>query len=228
MAVVQAGRRLSRKQRAALQHADYGRDMDAVLLWALPDDWIQFELLAPEVADSLDTDMRRRFEGSGVDEEALDSLIAAQLEGFEAAAGDGVVLIAATARKQAGPGDPPPGLSLTLAVGNLPPPAQEGTAAGIRSPEATSFVSSALPLRLSDSDMSGFIREARAEVTLPGIETPLQRFQVQAFVFPAGQPGFMTVTVTTFDPSLEDDARSTARGFADTLTFVVAEDEGET
>lgn len=201
--------------------------MDAVLLWALPDDWVQFELLAPDVADSVDEDMRRRFEGSGVEEAALDSLIATQLDGFQEAAADGIVLIAACARKEAGPGDPPPGLGLTLALGNRPPPSheQEGAPTGARSPEATAFASSALPLRLSDSDMSGFIREARAEVTLPGVETALQRFQVQAFVFPAGQPGFMTVTVTTFDPSLEEDARSAARGFADTLTFVVAEEE---
>ena len=202
--------------------------MDAVLLWALPDDWVQFELLAPDVADSVDADMRRRFEGSDVGEAALHSLIATQLDGLQEAAGDGIVLVAACARKEAGPGDPPPGLSLTLALGNLPPPSQEGAPTGGRSPEAAAFASSALPLRLSDSDMSGFIRETRAEVTLPGIETPLQRFQVQAFVFPAGQPGFMTVTVTTFDPSLEDDARSAARGFADTLTFVVADDGEET
>ena len=201
--------------------------MDAVLLWALPDDWVQFELLAADVADSLDADMRRRFEGSGFAEEALDSLIAAQLEGFQEAAGDGIVLIAACARKEAGPGDPPPGLSLTLALGNLPPPGQEAAPTGARTAEATAFASSALPLRLSDSDMTGFVREARGEMTLPGIDTPLQRFQVQAFVFPAGQPGFMTVTVTTFDPSLEEDARAAARGFADTLTFVVAEDEAD-
>ena len=31
--------------------------MDAVLLWALPDDWVQFELVAPDVADTFDTDM---------------------------------------------------------------------------------------------------------------------------------------------------------------------------
>jgi hypothetical protein len=73
--------------------------------------------------------------------------------------------------------------------------------------------------------MSGFIRETRAEVALPGIETLLHRFQVQAFVFPKGQPGVITVTVTTFDPALEDDARATARDFADTLTFVVADEE---
>jgi hypothetical protein len=134
-----------------------------------------------------------------------------------------VVLVAACARKEAGPDDPPPGLSLTLAVGNRPPPGREPAPPTARSPETAAFVSSALPLRLSDSDMSGFIRETRAEVALPGIDPPLKRFQAQAFVFPGGQPGVLTVTVTTFDPGLEDDARATARAFADTLTFVVAE-----
>jgi hypothetical protein len=202
----------------------YGRPVDAVLLWALPDDWVQFELLEPDVGDKVDADMRRRFAGSGVEEEALGALIATQLETLQEAATDGIVLVAACARKEAGPGDPPPGLSLTLAVGNRPPPDSEpAPPAAARSPETAAFVSSALPLRLSDSDMSGFIRETRAEVALPGIDPPLNRFQAQALVFPAGQPGVLTVTVTTFDPGLEDDARATARAFADTLTFVVAE-----
>ncbi|HLJ07549.1 MAG TPA: hypothetical protein VKX24_03375 [Acidimicrobiia bacterium] len=201
--------------------------MDAVLLWALPDDWVQFELLAPDVAETFDADMRRRFAGSGVDDDALTSLIAAQLQGLQEAAQDGIVLVAACPRKEAGPGDPPPGLSLTLAIGNRPPPGAEAASAGARSPEAVAFVSSALPLRLSEPDMTGFIRETRREIALPGIDPPLARFQAQAFVFPAGEPGFMTVTVTTFDPSLEDDARAAARAFADTLTFVRADEPEE-
>jgi hypothetical protein len=200
--------------------------MDAVLLWALPDDWVQFELLAPDLAEDVDADMRRRFAGSDVEETAVASLIATQLRTFQEAAEDGMVLVAACARKEAGVGDPPPGLSLTLALGNRPPPQADAGPAAARSPEAAAFASSALPLRLSDSDMSGFIRETRADTTLPGIDAPLRRFQVQAFVFPAGEPGVITVTVTTFDPALEDDARATARGFADTLTFVVADEDG--
>jgi hypothetical protein len=199
--------------------------VNAVLLWALPDDWVQFELLASDLAANVDADMRRRFAGSGVEEEALAGLIARQIEGFQEAAGDGVVLVAACARKQAGPGDPPPGLSLTLALGNLPPPAAKAAPAAAPSLEAAAFAASAVPLQLSDSDMSGFTRETRAEVALPGIDEPLRRFQAQAFVFPAGEPGMITVTVTTFDPALEDDARATARGFADTLTFVAADEE---
>jgi hypothetical protein len=202
--------------------------MDAVLLWALPDEWVQFELLAPELPAKVDADTRRRFEGSEVDDSAVSSLIATQLQTFQEAADDGIVLVAACARKEAGPGDPPPGLSLTLAVGNRPPPRGEPSPGASRSPEATAFASSALPLRLSDADMSGFIRETRAEVALPGIDAPLSRFQAQAFVFPAGEPGVLTVTVTTFDPTLEDDARSTARAFADTLTFVAADEEQST
>gem|GEM_PF-4694898 len=73
--------------------------------------------------------------------------------------------------------------------------------------------------------MSGFIRETRGEVAAPGLDPPLTGFQIQAFVFPAGEPGFLIVTVTTFDPTLEDDARAAARAFADTLTFVIADDE---
>ena len=199
--------------------------MDAVLLWALPDDWVQFELLAPEVAGQVDADMRRRFAGSGVEDEALASFIATQIDGFQQAAGDGIVLVAACARKEAGPDDPPPGLSLTLALANRPPATAEAAPAAAPSPTAAAFASSALPLRLSDPDMTGFVRETRGEQDLPGIATPLRRFQVQAFVFPAGEPGVITVTVTTFDPTLEDDARAVARSFADTLTFVVA-DEG--
>jgi hypothetical protein len=198
--------------------------MDAVLLWALPDDWVQFELVAPNIADTFDDDMRRRFAGSGVEEDALTVLIAAQLQTLRQAAEDGIVLVAACPRKQAGPGDPPPGLSLTLALGNLPPPGAEAAPGSARSPDAAAFVSSALPLRLSDSNMSGFVRESRGEVALPGMDPPLARFEAQAFVFPAGEPGFITVTVTTFDPTLEDDARATARAFADTLTFAVADD----
>jgi hypothetical protein len=202
--------------------------MDAVLLWALPDDWVQFELLAPDVAETFDTDMRRRFAGSGVDEDALTALIGAQLQSLQQAAEDGIVLVAACPRKEAGPGDPPPGLSLTLALGNLPPPQAAAMPAAARSPDAAAFVSSAIPLSLSDDNMSGFIRETRSEVAPPGIDPPLARFQVQAFVFPAGEPGFLTVTVTTFDPTLEDDARAAARAFAETLTFVAADEEETT
>lgn len=198
--------------------------MDAVLLWALPDDWVQFELLAPELAAVVDSDMRRRFAGSRVEEDALASLIGVQIGGFQEAAGDGVVLIAACARKEARPGDPPPGLSLTLALGNRPPTTPAPSTAAAPSRAAAAFASSVLPLRLSDSDMTGFVRETRSELNLPGIPAPLQQFQVQAFVFPLGEPGVIIVTVTTFDPALEDDARAAARSFADTLTFVAAEE----
>jgi len=37
----------------------------------------------------------------------------------------------------------------------------------------------------------------------------------------------MVVTVTTFDPTLEEDALSTARAFANTLTFVRADEDDE-
>ena len=200
--------------------------VDALLLWALPDDWVQFKLLAPEVTAEVDADMRRRFAGSGVEDEALASLIAAQIDGFQQAAGDGVVLVAACARKEARPDDPPPGLSLTLALGNLPPTTADAAAVATSSPAAASFASSALPLRLSDSNMTGFVREIRSMVDLPRVAAPLQQFQVQAFVFPAGEPGVITVTVTTFDATLQNDARAAARSFAESLTFVVADEAG--
>src|SRR2546423_13693520 len=96
--------------------------MEAVLLWALPDDWVQFELLAPDLVASVDADMRRRFAGSDVEEEALSSLIGSQVQAFQDAAGDRVVLVAARARQEAGAGHPPPGPPPARRPGERPPP----------------------------------------------------------------------------------------------------------
>jgi hypothetical protein len=186
---------------------------------------VQFELLAPSLAADVDADMRRRFVGSGI-EDALTALITAQIEGLQQAAGDGIVLVAACPRREAGLDDPPSGLSLTLALGNRPPGTPETAKPAAPSPAPAAFASSALPLRLSDSNMTGFVHETHAVVDLPGIAAPLQQFQVQAFVFPAGEPGVITITVTTFDPTLQNDARAAARSFADSLTFVVADEAG--
>ena len=73
--------------------------------------------------------------------------------------------------------------------------------------------------------MSAFTVEEHAEVAVAG--TTLKRFQTQVFVLPKDQTGMAVVTVTTFDPDREADARKSARDFADTLCFVTADEASD-
>ncbi len=204
---------------------------DCLLLWALPDTWLQFELLAPDVEHRLDAEMRRRFEGTGVEEEDLARVITLQIGTLRESAADGIVLLAMRAEEGGRPGEPPPGLSLTLALANRPttgsPPGDAEGSEGGRSSGAAAFVSEARPLVLEDADLSAFTRESRAEVSVAGIEKPLTRFQAQAFVLPKDQVGMAVITVTTFDPDFENEARDSARNFAETLCFVTADHEDD-
>ena len=200
---------------------------DSLLLWALPDTWLQFELLAPDLGQRIEEEMRRRFDGTGVEEADLARVIALQTETLREVAADGIVLLATRAEQGGSPGEPPPGLSLTLALANRPAsgsPGEQGSD-GERSAGVAAFVSEAKPLVLEDAELSAFTRESRAEVPVTGIEKPLQRFQVQAFVLPKNEAGMAVITVTTFDPDFENEALDTARTFANTLCFVTADED---
>lgn len=210
--------------------------INSVLLWALPAAWTQFELLAPDVEERIEADMRRRFDGSGVTEADVAGLIDLQVESLRDFAADGIVLLAIRAEAGGEPGDPPPGLSLTLALANRPAsgaPGPDGPSAGGTDQSLTSqgssdvaaFVSEATPFVLVDTELSAFTRESRAEVSAPGIEPPLASFQAQVFVLPKDQAGMAVITVTTFKPELEEEARQTARDFANTLCFVSDDDD---
>jgi hypothetical protein len=203
--------------------------INCLLLWALPDSWTRFELLAPDVGERVEAEMRRRFEGAEVDEADLGRVIQLQVESLREFAADGVIMLATHAQGKSSAAMPPPGLSLTLALANRPDAQRsEGEAGGgARSPGAAAFVSEATPLILDDIEMSAFTKESRVAVTVPGVGTPFNRFQVQAFVLPNDQAGMAVITLTTFDPDSENDARETARLFANTLTFVTA-DEADT
>lgn len=204
----------------------------SVLLWALPDSWVQYELLAPDVNACIERDMRRRFEGTGVDETELARVIALQIDTLRSFAEDGIILLATQPRSQGDPEKPPTGLSLTLALANRPASGTPGESTAMAdgspagpSPAASTFISEAEPFILEDPELSAFMRESRVEVPVPGVETPLSRFQAQAFVLPDAQAGMAVITVTTFDHDSEDDARQVARYFANTLCFVTADDQ---
>ena len=208
--------------------------MNAVLLWALPTDWTQFELLAPDVDEQIESEVRRRFDGTGVDEDEVSRLIATQIQTLHEYAQDGVVLLATRPQRAEGRNDPPPGLSLTLALANRPaagsadgsfrPPDPAPAEAGGTSPTPGSSPrrSAPIPLVLQDPDMAAFSVEEHAEVAVA--RTTLKRFQAQVFVLPKDQTGMAVVTVTTFDPDRETDARKSARDFADTLSFVTVDE----
>jgi hypothetical protein len=204
----------------------------AVLLWALPDSWTQFDLLAPDFGARIDAEMRRRLEGV-VGEADLSQAIALQVENIRSAAEDGVILLATLAQETSGSSEMPPrGLSLTLALANRPPSGEPGTggpeAAAPRSAETAAFVSEAKPLVLEAPDMTAFTSERRTEMPLAGMDNPISQFQAQVFVLPNDQAGMAVVTVTTFHRDCEDEARKAARTFANTLRFVAADDETET
>lgn len=212
--------------------------MDAILLWALPVEWVQFELLAPGVGSQIETEVRRRFEGTGVEEEQVEQLIASQLQALQMSAEDGVVLLATRPERVDGDEDTPPGLSLTLALANLPPHTGERTTpdqkAATTGPEGSNAATGAspsrsepLPLVLKDPDMTAFMVEEHAEIPVAGADSILHRFQAQVFVRPKDQGGMAVVTVTTFDPDRTEDARKSAREFADTLTFVSVDEAEE-
>ena len=164
--------------------------------------------------------MRRRLEGSGVKEAELARVLALQAEMLREFAADGVVLLATHAGENPGPGKPPPGLSLTLALANRPASSPSGQAAtpGNRAPGAdqteqarpsgaVEFQSESTPFVLEDTELTAFTRERRSEVSVPGIESSLTQFQAQAFVLPKDQAGMAVITVTTFDPGFENEAR---------------------
>ena len=211
--------------------------MNAVLLWALPTDWTQFELLAPDVDEQVESEVRRRFDGTGVDEDEVTRLIATQIQALHEFAQDGVVLLATRPERADGEDDPPPGLSLTLALANRPtagpaegslpspdaaPAEAEGTSPTTGPPPTRS---APIPFVLKDPDMAAFTVEEHAEVAVAG--TTLKRFQAQVFVLPKDQTGMAVVTVTTFDPDREADARKSARDFADTLHFATVDEASE-
>lgn len=202
--------------------------MHAVLLWALPDLWIQFELLAPDVEARIEEEMRRRFEGI-VEETELARVIALQVENIRSVAEDGIILLATYGQGSSDSGIPPPGLSLTLALANRPPSGDPSTGAteqaAPRSADTAAFVSKATPLVLEDPELTAFTRERRTELPVAGVDRPFNQFQAQAFVLPKDQAGMAIVTVTTFHPDFEDEARDAARNFANTLCFVTADDE---
>jgi len=201
---------------------------DALLLWALPDSWTQFETLAPELDQRIEDEMRRRFEESGVDEHDLTALIRLQIDSLREFAADGVVLLATRSEARGGPGDAPSGLSLALALAKRPASGTPGDASGRQSDRGSAnsatFLSEAIPFPLEDTELVAFTTESRADVSVPGFEGSLSRFQAQAFVLPKGQAGMAVVTVTTFDRRLENEARAAARSFANTLCFVTVDD----
>jgi hypothetical protein len=202
----------------------------AVLLWALPDAWTQYELLAPDVEARVTEAMQRRFEGNGIDQADLGRVIALQIESLRAFADDGVVLLA-TRGEAASEAGLPGGLSLTLALANRPVPgipagrpATGQMPVGPDSLGAPAFVSEVTPLALEDPALTAFTRESRTEVLVPGLGDPLGQFQAQAFVLPNDHLGMAVVTVTTFNPAFEQEACDIARNFADTLCFVTEDD----
>lgn len=208
--------------------------INCLLFWALPDSWMQFDLLAPDVGERIEAEMRLRLESAGIEDADLARLIEVQLARLREAAADGVVLFATRAQGGADVGDPPPGLCLTLALANRPAPeanggpeapGEEPPSRGAASAPAAAFVSEARPLLLDDPELEALVREKRTEVTVPGTEQRLSQFQAQAFVLPKGHVGTAVITVTTFDPDREDDARETARQFAGTLRFVTSDEE---
>jgi hypothetical protein len=208
--------------------------VNAVLLWALPGNWLQFELLGSELSRRVEAEMRERFRDAGVDERELDRLIAMQVETLRGFAQDGIVLLATRAGRSARDQWPPSGLTLTLALANRPAPEEAGDKdssereeTGSHKGQRMAFASEATPLLLEDPKMIAFTREARTEVSVPDADTTLRQFQAQAFVLPEDELGMAVITVATFDPTLEDEARQAARNFADTLCLVTADGDQE-
>lgn len=202
------------------------------LLWSLPASWTQFELLAPDVYARIEEEMRNRLEGV-VDEAELTRALRIQGETIRSIAEDGVILLATYAKGSSDSPMPPAGLSLTLALANRPtsgtPDDQPGGRAtdSSHSTGGSAVVSDPKPLVLEDTDMVAFTRERRGEVRIPGVDKPLNQFQAQAFVLPNGQAGMAVITVTTFDPDCEGDARNAAHDFANSLCFVTADEADE-
>ena len=201
----------------------------SILLWFLPDAWFQVHLLAPDAEERMAERLRQRFGAGQIPDELLEELIASEVMVARQAAADGVILLATYSEGEPGPAQIPAGLSLTLAVAQLPttslgetPVAGTGASAG--------FASSVAPLALGDREVKAFSRETRSEVDIsplrtdtarwPGRDARTTQFQGQAFVVPADETVTAVVTVTTFSTDWEDRARKVARTFADTLVFV--------
>jgi len=193
----------------------------SILLWFLPEAWFQVHLLAPDAEERMAERLRERFGAGEIPEELLEELIASEVMVARQAAADGVILLATYSEGEPGPAEIPAGLSLTLAVAQVPTTPSLGQATPFTETGGSAgFASSVVPLALADPELKAFSRETRSEVDIPGRDELLTQFQAQVFVVPADETVTAVVTVTTFGADWEDRARTVARTFADTLVFV--------
>ena len=201
--------------------------MARVVLWALPGDWEQVELFAPDADTRIADRVRSNAAGAGLEPALVDAMVEAQLRVARRARDAGVVLWAAYGEGAGTPEDPLSLLSLTLAVGELPPPGGSRAPGGPRGTDPgdtdSSFASSVRPLVVDDPGLTAFLRERRCDLHVGADGQPLRQFQAQATLVSAAEGMVLVLTVTTPDPSREDQARAVAREVAATVKIVAVE-----
>ncbi len=201
--------------------------MAQVVVWALPGEWEQVELFAPDLADRVATRVRSNVADSGFDASVVDALVESQVHVARRARDAGVLLMASYGEGAGTLDDPLSLLSLTLAVGQLPPNTARSSRsdAGSTSDTGSAFASSVTPLVVEDPDLTAFVREQHSTLPLADGHEELRQFQVQVHLVSSGSGLVLALTVTTPDPAREEQALVVAREVASTVRVIDVDSE---
>ncbi len=202
--------------------------MGWVVLWAMPGGWVHVELQAVDLDDRVAAMVRANSADAGLDTEAVEELVAAQVELAHLARDAGVLLWAAFGEGAGTLDDPLSLLTLTLALGDLPKPDEDlidQLRTSLPHGGASSAQPAMRPLVVDDPELTAFVQERRPTVRPPGSDLDLTQFQVQVFLVSPRAGLVLVLTVTTTDPAREDQARAVAREVANTITTIEVETE---
>ncbi len=200
--------------------------MAQVVLWALPGGWEQVELLAPDLDERVATRVRANAAASGLPPGVVDAL-ESQVQVARRARDAGMLLMASYGEGAGTLDDPLSLLSLTLALGQLPPTTARSSrsGAGSTSDTGSAFASSVTPLVVEDPDLTAFVREQYSTLPLADGDEELRQFQVQVHLVSSTAGLVLVLTVTTPDPAREEQARAVACEVAATVRVIEVSSE---
>ncbi len=201
--------------------------MAQVVVWALPGQWEQVELFAPDLDERVAIRVRANAATSGLQPGVVDALVESQVQVARRARDAGVLVMASYGEGAGTLDDPLSLLSLTLAVGQLPANTAGSSRprTGSTSDTGSAFASSVTPLVVEDPQLSAFVREQHSTLPLADGDEELRQFQVQVHLVSSGSGLVLVLTVTTPDPAREEQARVVAREVATTVRVIEVDSE---
>ncbi len=188
-----------------------------LLVWALPDEWVPFDVDDPATDEAVRAELQQRWSSCNLDATAADLLLHMPLKAVREARHAGTLLWAIRTMGDGSENSPVSTISLSISLTDQGTDAEVGAKvdgpAGVESIRAR-----AKPLPL-DRAMTGFVVEGH----LPVFDD-LSIYNAQVFVSPRSIPVLAVVSVTTMDGSREQEARDAASFVARSLHFVMPEE----